>query len=140
MTFDLNIEKGEVLLLTSQFLLKGYKMLSFHFAFFPRFQTLWKLISREQKQISTNGISFFLVFNSLSYQPIKKLSKISMHRHFNYIDQQFLLLQSHKIKIAEAGQLEVSIRALHCKYTFFIISENADRIDYGEGVIKRVWE
>ena len=39
-----------------------------------------------------------------------------------------------KIKIAETGQLAVGIRPLDCKYTF-IISENADRVDYlyGEG-------
>ena len=33
-TFDLNIEQVEVLLVTSQFLLKGHKMLNFLFAFF----------------------------------------------------------------------------------------------------------
>ena len=36
MTFDLNVELVEVLLVTSQFLLKGHKMLNFLFAFFPK--------------------------------------------------------------------------------------------------------
>ena len=34
MKFDLNIENIEVLLVKSQFLLKGHKMLNFLFAFF----------------------------------------------------------------------------------------------------------
>ena len=41
---------------------------------------------------------------------------------------------SHKIKIAETGQLAVGIRPLDCKYTFNHF-RNADCIDYlyGEG-------
>ena len=38
--FDLNIEKVEVLLMTSQFLLKGHKMLNSLSAFFPRLSGL----------------------------------------------------------------------------------------------------
>ena len=35
------------------------------------------------------------------------------------LSSSFLLLQNHKIKIAETGQLAVGIRALDCKYTFY---------------------
>ena len=44
---------------------------------------------------------------------------------------------NHKVKIAETGQFAVGIRPLDipldCKYTFCIISENTDCIDYQEG-------
>ena len=42
MTFDLNIEYVEVLLVTSQFLLKGHKMLNFLFAFFLKISEILK--------------------------------------------------------------------------------------------------
>ena len=48
----------QILVVTSQFLLKGHKMFNFLFAFFSRFPRLWKLISLERKQIFFQ--SFFL--------------------------------------------------------------------------------
>ena len=71
--------------MTSQFLLKGHKTLNFLFAFSLEISEPLKLISLERKQISTNGKknAFFSVFNGLSYQHIKELSKLSMQKHFN---------------------------------------------------------
>ena len=45
----------QIIVVTSQFLLKGHKMFNFLFAFFSRFLRLWKLISLERKQVATNG-------------------------------------------------------------------------------------
>ena len=59
-------------------------MLSFLFAFFLKIsETLKAHISGMEADI--NKRAFVLVFNRLSYQPIKKLSKISMHRNFESI-------------------------------------------------------
>ena len=52
MTFDLNIEEVEVLLVTSQFLLKGHKILNFLFGFFPKIsETLEAHISGTETDI-----------------------------------------------------------------------------------------
>ena len=53
MTFDLNIELVKVLLVTSQFLLKGHKMLNFLFAFFLKpSETLKARISGTETDIN----------------------------------------------------------------------------------------
>ena len=59
----------KTLVVTSQFLLKGHKMLNFLFAFFLKiFETLKGHISGKEVVISK---AFFLVFGSLSFQIIK---------------------------------------------------------------------
>ena len=58
-------------------------MFNFLVAFFLKIsQTLKAHISGTETDINKRQKAFFLVFNRLSYQPIKKLSKISMHMHF----------------------------------------------------------
>ena len=53
MTFDLNIELVGVILVTSQVLLKGHKMLSFLFAFFLKIsETLKAHISGTETDIN----------------------------------------------------------------------------------------
>ena len=59
--------------MTSQFLLKGHKMLNFLFAFsFKISETLKAHISEMEADINKRFKAFFLVFNGLSYQPMKK--------------------------------------------------------------------
>ena len=73
----------QILVVTSQFLLKGHKMLNFLFAFFLKIsETLKAHISGTEADINKWLKAFFFVSNGLSYQPIKKSSKILMHRHF----------------------------------------------------------
>ena len=59
------ISVKSLLLVTSQFLLKGHKMLNFLFAFFSQDFRDFKFISLEGKQISTNGVklSAFILAN-----------------------------------------------------------------------------
>ena len=61
-TWHLNIEQMQILFVTSQFLLKGHKLLIF-FAFFLKISETLKLISLERKQILTNGkeLSFWFL-------------------------------------------------------------------------------
>ena len=68
--------------MTSNFLLKGHKMLNFFSHFFLKISETLKAHISGTEQISTN--SKFLVFNGLRYWPLKKLSLISMHRHFKF--------------------------------------------------------
>ena len=51
----LNIELIQVLLVTSQFLLKGHKMLNFLFAFFPEISETLRAHTSGMKQISAKG-------------------------------------------------------------------------------------
>ena len=58
-------------------------MFNFLVAFFLKIsETLKAHISGTEADISKRYRAFFLVFKHLSYQPIKILSKISMHMHF----------------------------------------------------------
>ena len=67
-TFDLNIEYVEVLLVTSQFLLMGHKMLNFLFAFFLKIsETLKAHIFGTKTDINKRQKAFISVFNGLSY-------------------------------------------------------------------------
>ena len=73
----------QILVVTSQFLLKGHKMLNFVFAFFLKIsETLKAHISGTEADINKRKRALFLVFNCLSYKQIKNYKKISMHRHF----------------------------------------------------------
>ena len=73
----------QILVVTSQFLLKGHKMLNFVFAFFLKIsETLKAHISGTEADINKRQRALFLVFNCLSYKQIKNYQKISMHRHF----------------------------------------------------------
>ena len=55
--------------------------------FFPKIsETLKARISGTETDINKRLKAFFAVFNGLSYQPINKLSKISMHMHFKFPD------------------------------------------------------
>ena len=54
--------------MTSQFLLKGHKMLNFLFALFLKIsKTLKAHISRMEADINIQSKAFFLVFKGLSY-------------------------------------------------------------------------
>ena len=58
----------EILVVTSQFLLKGHKMLNFLVAFFHKIsETLKAHISGTETDINKQQKAFFLVFNGLSY-------------------------------------------------------------------------
>ena len=59
-------------------------MLSFLFAFFLKIsETLEAHWNRNRYQQTVK--SFLFGFQRSSYQPIKKLSKMSMHRHFKVV-------------------------------------------------------
>ena len=69
----------QILVVMSQFLLKGHKMFNFLVTFFLKIsETLKAHISGTETDINKR----FLVFNRLAHQANKKLSKISMHMHF----------------------------------------------------------
>ena len=74
-TWHLNIEQMQILFVTSQFLLKGHKLLIF-FAFFLKIsETLKAHISGTEADINKRQRAFFLVFNCLSYKQIKNYIK-----------------------------------------------------------------
>ena len=65
----------QILVVTSHFLLKGHKMLKFLFAFFLKIsETLKAHISGTEADVNKRS-PFFLVFDGLSYYPIKKIIK-----------------------------------------------------------------
>ena len=76
----------QILVVTSQFLLKGHIMFNCLFAFFflKISVTLKAHISATEADINQRQRAFFLVFNCLSYWPIKKLSNISMDGDFQF--------------------------------------------------------
>ena len=58
----------QILVVTSQFLLKGHKMFNFLVAFFLKIsETLKAHISGTETDMNKQEKSFFLVFNRLSY-------------------------------------------------------------------------
>ena len=67
--------------MTSKFLLKGHKILNFLVFLLKIFETLKAHISVTEININKRYKAFFSVFSGLSYQAIKKVSKISMHMH-----------------------------------------------------------
>ena len=65
-------------------------MLNFLVAFFLKIsENLKAHISGTKTDINERKKAFFSVLNGLSYQPIKKLTKISMHMHFKFITVNF---------------------------------------------------
>ena len=83
MTFDLNVEEVEVLLVTSQFLLKGAQNGHFPFAFFLKMSETLKAHISGTEKISTNSKKLSFRFLTDFILANKKSSKILMHRHFN---------------------------------------------------------
>ena len=83
-----------------------------------------------------NILNFFL----FQHKPCSVCSQARTYE-INYIlTSSFLLSQTHKIKIAETGQLAVGIRALDCKYIFLSFLKMLTALTTGSKWKRRVRE